>query len=122
MTHSELITQLEKAIERLKKRIDELDDAIDQITPFSPEERKQIRQLNFEQQKMIATKNALQTDLRERRAASGTIPLLTDEEADEFTNALEELNQVIKADQAFDVIVAVARGVSKAAEEINSIV
>ena len=120
MTNAEVITQLEVAVEQLKKRIDELDDAIDKIPPFSPEERKQIRKLNFEHQQMIDTKNALQTEIRERRAARGLIPL-TDEEAKAFKKALEDLNKVIKADESFDAIVAVARGVNNAAKEIHKI-
>ena len=109
------------AIDRLKSRIDELDDAIDTIPPFSQEERKQRRLLNFEQQKMLAAKNALQTERRERKAAATGIPRLTAREAAEFRAAVTALNRVIKADQSFDVIVAAARGINAAAERINNV-
>jgi len=121
MVNSKTIEELKKVVDELIKRRAELDIADNQIPPFTPELRKQKRTIQALSLDMLIRKNALQSVIREREAASSTIPPLDQNQVAEFKNALTELNTVIKADQAFDAIVAVAKGIVEASKKIEDL-
>jgi chromosome segregation ATPase len=119
MTNEETIEDLEKAVEKLTQRRVELDTAENRIPPGSDELRKRKRTLQTHSLEMLAHKNALQSIIRERKAASTPIPPLNEAQTSELKDALGDLNQVIKADQDFDAIVEIAKGVNGAAEKLG---
>lgn len=121
MTSAKTIKDLQKAVERLIKRRGEIDVAESRIPASNPQKRAQKRTLQRLGLELLSEKNALQIIIRERRAASVTIPPLTEAQVRRFKKAMEAINQVIKADQTFDAIVAVAKGVVAASEKIDDL-
>src|SRR5262245_5158946 len=118
MTNEATIQELREAVEQLIRRRAEVDIADNRIPPFSPQLRRQKRELQALSLDLLASRNALQSVIREREAAGAGIPPLSPGAVQDFTLALGRLNQVIQADQTFDVIVAAARGIVSASERI----
>jgi hypothetical protein len=121
MDNSKTIEELKNVVDELIKRRAELDIADNQIPPFTLELRKQKRTIQALSLDLLARKNALQSVIREREAASSTIPPLDPNQVAEFEDALSKLNTVIKADQGFDAIVAVAKGIIEASGKIEGL-
>lgn len=121
MTNKKTIQELEKAIKRLETRLVELKAAERRISikETGQERRDRKRALQDLRGKLISKIACLESVLADRQAETVEIPPLKEAQVKKFQKAMADLNKVIKADQTFDAIVAVAKGVIAASREID---
>jgi hypothetical protein len=122
MDNSVVIFRLETCVAKLEADIDILEEKLDESTSDTPTLIQQQRELNRLLAEMIAEKNSLETVINERTApVVSSIPALRSDQVAKFAAQMNILNQVIQADQGFDRIVGVARGINAASAEIGEI-
>ena len=120
MDNKIVIVELKKCVAQLEVSIDILANKRDNTTSGTPEGRKQRRELTRLITQMIAEQTSLNFEIDEREAATHSIPPLSPDLVAKFTEQMNKLNVVIQADQNFDKIVAVAKGINSAAAEIKT--
>jgi hypothetical protein len=122
MDNNSVISELKACVKKLEDDIKILKKKRDGIPSDTPKQIQQKKELTSLIAEMIAEKNSLETIINEREAAvAGSIPPLSNDLVAKFTTKMNILNQVIKADQGFDQIVAIANGINSASAEISKI-
>jgi len=122
MDNNSVISELKACVKKLEDDIKILKKKRDSIPSDTPKQIQQKKELTSLIAEMIAEKNSLETIINEREAAvAGSIPPLSNDLVAKFTTKMNILNQVIKADQGFDQIVAIANGINSASAEISKI-
>lgn len=121
MNNAEVIKNLEKSVTKLKDQIKNLRKKRNSIPGLNEEQRKQKDTLTSLITEMLANQYALEVVINEREAAEkGSIPPLSPDLVTKFEDLMKKLNIVIQADQQFDRIVAIAKGINSAAAEMET--
>lgn len=120
MNNTEVIDKLQQSVDKLEADKNTLKTKRNRIPGLNEKQRQQRDTLTSLIADMIANKNALEAVINEREGASaGSIPPLSPDLVAKFKDQMEKLNVVIQADQNFDKIVAIAKGINSAAAEME---
>ncbi|MDO9149983.1 MAG: hypothetical protein Q8K07_19920 [Methylicorpusculum sp.] len=121
MNNTEVIKKLKECVTKLESDINTLEIKRDNIPSSDDESMRKQDELTSLMSEMIAKKSALESVINERETAeAGSIPPLSPDLVTKFEEQMNQLNVVIQADQNFDKIVAVAKGINSAAAEMKT--
>lgn len=121
MNNADVIQNLEKSVTKLEDQIQNLKNKRNSIPGLNEEQRKQRDTLTSLITELIANKHALEVIINEREPAENdSIPPLSPDLVARFKEQMEKLNVVIQADQQFDRIVAIAKGINSAAADMET--
>lgn len=120
MDNNTVITKLQECVTKLENAKQILIEKRNKIPASDEPKRQQIAELDILIAEMNAKIGALESIITERRATDAvSIPPLSPALVDQFKAQMDKLNVVIQADQNFDKIVAVAKGINEASAEIS---